>query len=137
MNYEFLEHTADAKFRAYGRTLEEAFMNSAYAMLSILKGDINIKKKMRREINVKSSSDINLLHDFLEEFLFLIDTESLLLSTIEHLEIDENLLSISCIAYFDKIQGYDISGDIKSVTYSEMEIIRDKGKVVTQVVVDI
>ena len=34
--FEFLEHTADAKFKAYGRNLEHAFMNAAYAMSSIM-----------------------------------------------------------------------------------------------------
>mgnify|MGYP006451174011 FL=1 len=38
-NYEFLEHTADEKFRAYGKTLEEAFINAALATAKIMTDD--------------------------------------------------------------------------------------------------
>ncbi|MFP4656178.1 MAG: archease [Candidatus Woesearchaeota archaeon] len=137
MRFEFLEHTADAKFKAYGESIEDAFISSACAMFYILKGDLQIERNIRRKISLQASTYINLLHDFLEEFIFLIDTESLVLSEIESLEIDEERLSLRCVAHFDKASGYDISGDIKSVTYSEMEIKEEKGKFTTQVVVDI
>ncbi len=34
--YEFLYHIADAKFRAYGSTMEEAFENAALAMFNVM-----------------------------------------------------------------------------------------------------
>ena len=34
--YELLPHTADAMFRGYGRSLEEAFKNAAKAMYAVL-----------------------------------------------------------------------------------------------------
>jgi len=34
--YRFLEHTADAKFQAFGKTLEEAFSNAALATASLM-----------------------------------------------------------------------------------------------------
>ena len=36
MDYEYLDHTADAKFIAYGQTLEEAFVNCAKATFGII-----------------------------------------------------------------------------------------------------
>ena len=142
MKFEFLEHTADAKFKAYGENIEEAFINSAYAMNYILSGEIVIKPLISKQISIKSSSKINLLHDFLSEFLYLIDTESIILSQIKNLKIENwseenNDLSLSCDAYFDKISNYELSGDIKSITYSEIEIIEKPKSVSIQVVVDI
>ena len=32
--YKFLEHTADIKFQAFGKSLEEVFSNCAYAMFN-------------------------------------------------------------------------------------------------------
>ncbi len=135
MDYEFLEHTADAKFKAYGDNLEQAFMNAAYAMFHILKGEQPVKKKSRKTISLEASSEKALLHDFLSEFLFLIDTESLILSEIASLKMDG--LTLECEAFFDKAEHYETTGDIKSVTYSEMEITKRKEKVTVQVVVDI
>ena len=34
--YKFFEHTADAKFQAYGKSVEEAFSNAALAMFSVI-----------------------------------------------------------------------------------------------------
>jgi len=34
--YEYLYHIADAKFKAYGSTLEEAYENAAIAMFNIM-----------------------------------------------------------------------------------------------------
>ena len=34
--YEYLEHTADVKFLAYGKTLEEVFENAALAMFNVM-----------------------------------------------------------------------------------------------------
>ena len=34
--FKYLEHTADAKFQAFGRTLEEAFANAVLATASLI-----------------------------------------------------------------------------------------------------
>ena len=49
--YKFLEHTADAKFQAFGATLEEAFSNAALAMFSVMTEPEKIKPKLEREIS--------------------------------------------------------------------------------------
>ena len=36
MKYRFLSHTADVKFKAYGKTLNESFENSALAMFNVM-----------------------------------------------------------------------------------------------------
>jgi SHS2 domain-containing protein len=36
MDYEYLEHTADAQFIAYGQTLDEAFVNAARATFALI-----------------------------------------------------------------------------------------------------
>jgi SHS2 domain-containing protein len=44
--FKFLEHTADIKFQAFGKTKEEAFKNSAFAMFySMNSGPIKEKSK--------------------------------------------------------------------------------------------
>ena len=36
MKHKFLPHTADVKFRAYGKSLEEAFSNAALALTEVI-----------------------------------------------------------------------------------------------------
>ena len=81
--FKFLEHTADAKFQAFGKTMEEAFSNAALAMFSIITDIKKIKKALKNEIKAEGSDLKSLLYNFLEELLFLIDTENFLLSSIK------------------------------------------------------
>ncbi|MDO8740543.1 MAG: archease [Candidatus Woesearchaeota archaeon] len=133
--YKFFEHTADAKFQAYGKTLEEAFSNAALAMFSVMTDIKKIKPKIKKEISVEGIDQKQLLYNFLEEFLFLMDTEFLLLSNVEKIKINANKLTAT--AFFDKAENYETHGDVKAVTYQEMEINQEKDKVMVQVVVDI
>lgn len=136
--YEFLDHTADAEFRAYGKNLEDAFVNAAEAMYKILLKDVVIKPAEKKLIVIESKTKESLLFDFLDELLFLMDTETIVLSKIEGLKIvKDNNYKLTCDAFFDNAPKYDIGGNIKSVTYHELKIIEEENKVSLQVVVDI
>jgi len=56
--FKFLPHTADIKFQAYGKTLEEVFENSALALKEILVEDEKVKKNIKKNISVKFSGRI-------------------------------------------------------------------------------
>jgi len=119
MKFKFFEHTADAKFQAYGKDLEEAFSNAAIAMYNVITDTNKIKAKIKKE------------------FLFLMDTEDFLLSKVEKLKINkmDDTYELMAVAYGDKVGSYEVKGDIKAVTYQEMEI--KKKPAMVQVVVDI
>jgi SHS2 domain-containing protein len=137
--FRFLEHTADAKFQAYGNNMEEAFSNAALAMFSVITDIKKIKENVKKGIEAKGHDIKSLLYNYLEELLFLIDTENFLLNHIEELVIhkkDENYF-LEAIAVGDKAGDYETNGDIKAVTYNEMEVEEEKSKVMVQVVLDL
>ncbi|MBS3121590.1 archease [Candidatus Woesearchaeota archaeon] len=130
--YEYLQHTADCKFKAYGKTIEEMFSNAALAMFNIIVDTTTVSPLVIKEINVCGDDEYQLLYNFLEQLLFLIDTESFLLHSIVELTIEGKVLHAK--VYGDcKIEDYETHGDIKAVTYNEMEVT-DK---YVQVVVDL
>ena len=49
--YEFLEHTADTKFRAYGKNLEEQFSNAAIALIAVMFDPEKIEEKIIKSIS--------------------------------------------------------------------------------------
>jgi SHS2 domain-containing protein len=61
----FLEHTADVKFRAFGKNIEEAFSNSALALKEIMTEKTKIKDKIKKKISVKGKDNESLLYNFL------------------------------------------------------------------------
>ena len=70
--YEFLEHTADAKFRAYGTSMEEAFGNAAKAVTSMYVDYNKVKPKTAKLLSVKGKDLKELLLSSLDFFIFLL-----------------------------------------------------------------
>jgi len=135
MKFKILEHTADGKFQAYGRNLEEAFSNSTYAMISLMTKD-EISSKIKKKIKIKAKNIEQLLYNFLEEILFLIDSKNFILSKISKISINKEKFFLEAEIYGDNIKDYDIYGNVKAITYNSMFVKRERGKFIIQVVVD-
>jgi SHS2 domain-containing protein len=135
MRYKYLEHTADIKFQAFGKSIEEAFENSALAMFHAMH-DGKIKNKKIFEVKAEGKDYESLLYNFLEELLILFDSKGFFLSEIKKLEIKNKKLK--ALVAGDEAKNYGISIDIKAVTYNEMFVREEKkGKWIAQVVVDV
>ena len=75
----------------------------------------------------------------MDYFLFLLDSESFLLSKIQDIEIDEKNFILSAKVFGEKANNYKFSNSVKAITYNEMFVKFDskikKWKV--QVVLDV
>lgn len=47
--FEFFDVTADVGYRAYGRTMDEAFENAALALFEVMTDTTNIKPLMEKK----------------------------------------------------------------------------------------
>ena len=136
MRFEFLPHTADVKFRAYGRTMEEAFSNAALALTAVIVEPSQIKPRVKKKIKVVSEDEKALLYDFLEQFLILLDSEGFLLSSVKELKIGDLKLKAKIVGDTE-LEKYKTETHIKAVTYQEMDIKKEKDRFILQVVLDI
>jgi SHS2 domain-containing protein len=136
--YKFLEHTADEKFQAYGKTLEEAFANAALATMAIMTED-KIKSTKEESFQIEAKSKEQILYSFLEHLLFLIDTESYLVSEVTSIKLkgEEGKYTLEVTTKGDSAESYEILAHIKAVTYHEMFIKEGENKVTVQVVLDL
>ena len=132
MKYRYLDHTADIKFQAFGKSLEEAFSNSAYAMIKIICKE-KVMERITKRIRIKGIDKKSLLYRFLDEILFLLNAKNFLLSKVKNMKIRDNELTADL--YGDDLSNYNLGLDIKSVTYNDM-IIEEKPFMI-QVVLDI
>ena len=139
--YDYLEHTADAKFKAYGKTLDELFANAAEAMFGIITDVSTVKPKMRFKFQVKAKKKESCLFDFLDHLLFLLDTEGFILSGFDKLRVTrncDNTYWATGEALGDYHKHCEVGGNLKAVTYNEMYVkIREGGGWECQVVVDL
>jgi SHS2 domain-containing protein len=137
--FKFSKHTADAKFKAYGKNLEQAFKNAALAMFSLMINEKEINAEIKKDIRISAVDKKNLLYKWLEELLFLLDTEGFLLKEVNLLNIKgKDKFELTARVTGDKVkEKYKIKGEVKAVTYHEMEVKEEKNKTVVQVVVDL
>jgi SHS2 domain-containing protein len=125
--YRFLRHTADAKFQAFGETLEEAFQQAALALVSLMWNWETLDNKLEIPVQVEGYDMKQLLLNYLEEILYLFDTRRFLLGQVDDISIErkEGRYVLRALfkgdEYSSKIEVY---GDVKAITYNEMEIRR-------------
>jgi SHS2 domain-containing protein len=138
--YKFSKHTADAKFKAFGKTLDEAFKNAALAMFSLMVDSKEIEGKITKDIWIKEADDQkSLLYKWLEELLFLFDTKGFLVKDVRMLRVkDKGKFELMAKVVGDTFkEQYELHGDVKAVTYHDMEIKKEKGKFSVRVVLDL
>ncbi len=136
--YRILPHTADGKFQAFGRTLEDAFGNAALATASLMWDWSKIEPRVTHAIRVAGRDREQLLVKFLSEVVFLFETQKFLLAAVAGLKIEAEAGGWTLEAAFwgDTLSDrYEIYGAVKAVTYNEMKI-EVCGGVMIQVVVD-
>jgi SHS2 domain-containing protein len=133
--FKFLEHTADVKFLAYGKTLEELFENSANAMIKYLT-EKKVKERKKIFVKIEGNDLESLMYNFLEEFLFFLDSEDFLGCSVKGLKIDRENFKLECEIYGDDAELYQVS-HIKAVTYNDMEINHHGDNWIAQVVLDV
>ena len=137
LKYDYFDVTADIGFYAYGKSLEEAYENAGLAMFNVITDIKKVKKQESKEFEIVSEDLVSLLYDYLEELLFLQDTEFLFFSdfniNIEKI-VDENSSSLenyklTCSAYGEEI-NWDVhthKSEVKAITFHKMCVKEEDG----------
>jgi SHS2 domain-containing protein len=134
--YVFLEHTADMKFQAFGKSITDCFKNASYALREVITKD-KIKPIIKKTIEVSGKDNCSLLYNFLEEFLFLMDSEDFILSEIRKINMNKRKFQLFVEVIGDNIKKYKTITDVKAITYNDMFVLKDKKGYKCQVVVDV
>jgi len=111
--YEFIDHTADIGIIAYGKDLQEAFANAAYAMFDILTDADKIDGKESFDIKISANDKEELLRNWLDELLFRYETERILCGKYVINRLDDQ--NLDAIVFYEKIDHtkHEIKTEIK------------------------
>jgi SHS2 domain-containing protein len=129
VRYKLLEHTADAMIEAHGETLGERFANAAYAMFDQITDVTKIDPQGELKIVLKAENREQLLVDFLQELLFVHDTEDLVLGEFEVKTDGKSLEALVRGEKFDE-KKHPKRSVVKGITYHRLEF-DDKERTVT------
>lgn len=129
VKYRYIEHPADVGFEAYGATLEELFVNAAFAMYSFMTDVEAIEEAEERKIAVNAEDLYSLIFDWLDELIFLFDAESLVMKSFDIIiNANEPEFSIKGTCRGGKFDPakHESGIIIKAVTYNMMEVKKNE-----------
>ena len=126
--YDRMEHTADALVRVHGKDLSERFSNAAYALFDQITDVKKVRPKGEMKIVLEADSREQLLVDFLQELLFLNDTEDLVFSKFEVKTDGKKLEALVWGEKFDETR-HPKRSVVKGATYHKLEFDDEKGTV--------
>ncbi len=136
--FEYLEHTADIKFRAYGQTPEQMMENAAAALFSSMTDLSKVQVKETWKTELKSPDLEQLAYSWLSEIVFLFETESAVFSTFK-VNLDQKeewTLEAEIGGERLDLKRHAFDNEVKAVTLHEFQVKKNDVWCV-QVVLDV
>ncbi len=135
--FETIDISGDAGIKAYGETLEDAFVNSAVGMYNLITDLNGVLEKKDVLVKIESHSLEGLLVSWLNELIFRFDAYGFIGNRIEVMALDNNRITA-------RVSGEDFDGArhekrllVKAATYHQLRIEKEDGRWATQVIFDI
>jgi len=135
--YETFDHTADVGIRVFGRTMEEVFINAAYALFDQWTDLRKVREKISQEISVQGADREDLLIRWLGELLFLCESRGYLFKEFTIRRLDSTSLKAVARGEIFDPSRHRFKTEIKAVTYHQVEIKEVDGKWEGRVIFDI
>ena len=124
-DFELIEHTADVGIVAYGTNVKEAFANAARGMFSIITELDEIAEAEYRDIELTAPDQESLLVEWLNELIYLFDTENILFKRFDITQLSNTQLKAR--AYGEKVSKHKLKTGIKAATYHMLKVERNNG----------
>jgi SHS2 domain-containing protein len=135
--FELVDHTGDIGVRVFGETLSQLFEQAAQALAFILTDPEMIAPKQTRTLVLEARTDEELLITWLNELVYLFDTEGLLFKTYDVLSIQNHRLDALAQGEVYDEGRHPIKTPVKAATYHQLKIERHQGVWTAQVIFDL
>jgi SHS2 domain-containing protein len=121
-DFEVIEHTADIGIRAYGIDLSRAFINAARGMFSLITDIDKVYENLYRDVQVTAPDKEALLVEWLNELIFLFDTEMVLFSRFHIEALSDTEIKARCWGEKIDKSRHELKRGIKSATYHMLKV---------------
>ena len=135
--FEFVDHTGDLGVRVFVQTLPELFQQAAEALIFIITDPETIQIKETRTILLEAKTDEELLITWLNELVYLFDTEGVLFKIFEVLSIHDHHLEALAQGEIYMEDRHPIKTAVKAATYHQLKIEHHRGVWTAQVIFDL
>jgi len=126
--YEYFEHTADVKFRAYGKTPDEMLSNAALALFNSMINTTTVQPKETWKVKLSGQDLEQLAYDWLSELIFLFETEFAVFSTFDVKLHQNGDWRLEAAIGGEKIDPsrHAFDNEVKAVTLHQFEVKKNE-----------
>jgi SHS2 domain-containing protein len=135
-DFEVIDHTADVGVVAYGADLGRAFANAAKGLFSLVTELDDVAEVISRDLELAAPDREELLVTWLNELIYLFDTEHVLFNRFEVTVFGNRL---KARVYGEKVDSsrHRLKTGVKAATYHLLEVSKDDGGYRVRVIFDI
>jgi SHS2 domain-containing protein len=139
--YRFLDHMTDAVIEAYGSTLEEAFVQGARGLVDTMVDLAAVQPITEVKIEAEGHDLESLLFDWLDKVMLLLVADGIAMSefSVKMRKLGDNNYSLDGTAKGEKIDlaRHHYKVEIKAITYHEMLVRQEQGRVTIRFLMDL
>jgi SHS2 domain-containing protein len=126
-SYRFIDHTADVGILINAPTVEFLFEMAALALTELITSVDTLTPRIERRFKLREDEIETLLVSWLQELLYLLDTEGLVFGRYKVNLQGSRLEATAWGESFDP-EVHPMKTEIKAVTYHQLEVVeRDEG----------
>ena len=135
-DFEIVDHTADVGIIAYGNNIKQAFANAAKGLFSLIAELDDIEENLHRDIEITATDKEGLLVEWLNELIYLFDTEYIIFKRFDITELNDTQLKARSYGEKADCSRHKLKTAIKAATYHMLKVNKCNGYQV-QVLFDI
>jgi SHS2 domain-containing protein len=137
VNFEFLDHTGDLGIRVFGENMTDLFRHAAEALFHVITDPQTIRSAKARKIMIQGNGLNELMVGWLNEFIYLFDTQGLLFYNFDILSLNEQALQATVRGEPYDESRHPIKTTVKSATYHQLRIRQVEGIWEAQIILDL
>lgn len=121
-SFRLIEHTADMGLSARADSREELFSACAFALREMLTGTSEVSAREQRGVRARGLDDGELLVSWLNELLFLFESEGFLLAEVHGLNFEKEALTAEISGEAFDPTRHSLEREVKMVTYHQLQV---------------
>lgn len=139
--FKTIEHTADIGVEVEAAGEPELFEGAGLAMFSLMADVSRVRPSGTRHLSLEAGDHVELMFRWLNELLFISDSEKMLLSDfdVEIREGGNGMIFLEADAAGERMDEHrhSLLQEIKAATYHEMEVSLKEGRWFARVIFDV
>ncbi len=125
--FEVIDHTADVGIRAYGENMSQAFANAAGALFSLIAELDSIEEFLHRDIELIATDQESLLVEWLNELIYLFDTENIIFRRFDITGLTDTRLRARGFGEMVDSSKHRLKTGVKAATYHMLRVEKNDG----------